>query len=279
MKGWMLAAGGLALAMSVWAGDAWKDKKPADWTEKDLTKFLTRSPWAKSVAMEMDFSRMSRNRSGRGGIGGEMPGGGVPGDGAGAGPMGGRGGGMGGPGGGGRGPGGGMAGGGMGEGGMEGGGMPAPPPAIVRWESAPLVREANARAESQEFNEAVAKFAKDYYVVSVTIAAPERPGGWPGGGGGWGGRQDSGAMDERHKQMTARLVEATSIKAGGEARPPERVEVLKSVNGRTTLFLFPRALALEGAAKELNFETALGPMVIKAKFNPKEMAQGSIPGF
>ena len=156
--------------------------------------------------------------------------------------------------------------------------MPAPPPAIVRWESAPLVRAANARAESQEFNEAVAKFAKDYYVVSVTIAAPERAGGWQGGGGPWGGRQDSNAMDERHKEMTARLMEATSIKAGGEARPPERVESVKSASGRTTLFLFPRALALESAVKDLNFETAMGPMVIRAKFNPKEMAQGAIPG-
>jgi hypothetical protein len=44
------------------------------------------------------------------------------------------------------------------------------------------------------------------------------------------------------------------------------------------LFLFPRALALENGDKDLNFETTMGPMIIKTKFNLKEMGQGSIQG-
>ena len=291
MKSAMWVFGGLALAATVWAGDIWKDKKPADWPEKDLTKFLSKSPWAKSVPMQMDPSRMGGGRGGRGmgggGGRGGMGGGGGYGGGGGMGGGGGIGGGMsggmsGGGGRGGMGAGGGYGGAGTGggigsEGGMDSGGMPALPAAVVRWESAPLVREANARSESKEFNEAVAGFAKDYYVISVTTVAPERQGGWQGGD--WSGQQNPSQAEERRKQMQARVVEATSLRrGGGDSRAPERVESLKGSGGRVTLFLFSRALALENGGKEVNFETSLGPMVIKAKFNLKEMSQGAMQG-
>jgi hypothetical protein len=271
MKSTLWVLGGLALAATVWAGDVWKDKKPADWPEKDLTKFLSKSPWSKTVPMQMDPNRS--NRLGRGGRGGYGGGGGM---GGGGGYGGGMGGGMGRGGyGGGSGTGSGMG----NEGGMGGGSaMPDLPAAVVRWESAPLVREANARAETKEFNDAVAGFAKDYYVISVTTMAPERQGGWQGGGD-WSAQQDPQQAEERRKQMQARVLESTKLRGGaGEPRAPERVESLKGGGGRVMLFLFPRALALENGEKELSFETALGPMVIKTKFNLKEMSQGSIQG-
>jgi hypothetical protein len=172
--------------------------------------------------------------------------------------------------------GGGMGGQGGGLEGAGGGGMPDMPAAVVRWESAPLVREANARAESKEFNETVAGFSKDYYVISVTTVGPERQGGWQGGAD---RQEDPKEATERRTQMQARLAAATTLRRGGsESRAPERVETLKDSNGRVLLFLFPRALALENGEKELNFETALGTMIIKARFNLKEMAQGSIQG-
>ena len=278
MKSSAWVIGGFALAASLWAGDVWKEKQPADWQEKDVQKFLTKSPWSKTVPMQMDPSRMGGGRGGRGmgggggyGGGGGMGGGGGYGGGGGMGGGGGRGGGMGG--GGGRG---GMGGEGGGMEGGGGGGMPEMPAAVVRWESAPLVREANARSESKDFNAAVAGFSKDYYVISVTTVGPERQGGWQGGGG---RQEDPQQAEERRTQMQARLLTATSLRRGGtESRAPERVEMLKDSNGRVMLFLFPRALALENGEKDLNFETALGPMVIKAKFNLKEMAQGSIQG-
>lgn len=55
--------------MVVWgspAGDFWNDKQPDQWAEKDVQRLLTKSPWAKDAAVEMDF----------GGMGG--PGGGFP---------------------------------------------------------------------------------------------------------------------------------------------------------------------------------------------------------
>jgi len=270
MKSSLWVFGGLALAATVWAGDVWKDKKPADWPEKDLTKFLSKSPWAKSVPMQMDSGRMSNarmgGRNGSGSYGGGMArGSGGYGGGGGMGSGAGMGGGMGG---------------GMGsDGGADSSAaMLAMPAAVVRWESAPLVREANARAETKEFNATVAGFAKDYYVISVTTVAPERHGGLQGGGD-WDSAQVPQQAEERRKQMQARVLEATKLRGGGgEARSPERVESLKGGGGRVLLFLFPRALALENGEKELSFETALGPMVIKTKFNLKEMSQGSIQG-
>jgi hypothetical protein len=277
MKGSAWVIGGLVFAATLWAGDVWKDKKPADWQEKEVQKFLTKSPWSKTVQMQMDPSRMMGggrgNRGGGGGYGGGgMGGGGGYGGGAGGG------GGMGGGGGRGMGGGGGY-GGGMGGGGLEGagdGGMPEMPAAVVRWESAPLVREANSRVESKEFNEAVAGFSKDYYVISVTTVGPERQGGWQGGAD---HQEDPQQAAERHTQMQARVAAATSLRRGGsDSRAPERVETLKDSNGRVMLFLFPRSLTLENGEKDVNFETALGPMTIKARFNLKEMAQGSIQG-
>ena len=49
---WLI--GGLVLAAMLWAGDVWKDKKPVDWPQKDLQKFLTKSAWSKTVPMQMD---------------------------------------------------------------------------------------------------------------------------------------------------------------------------------------------------------------------------------
>jgi hypothetical protein len=274
MKSSAWVIGGLALAATLWAGDLWKDKKPADWQEKDVQKFLTKSPWAKTVPMQMDPSRMSGGGRGNRGGGGGYGGGGM---GGGGGYGGGGGMGGGGMGGGGRGMGGGGGyGGGGGLEGAGGGGMPELPAAVVRWESAPLVREANARFESKEFNEAVAGFSKDYYVISVTTVGPERQGGWQGGSG---QQEDPQQAADRRTQMQARVLAATSLKRGGsDSRAPERVETLKDSNGRVMLFLFPRALALENGEKDLNFETALGPAIIKARFNLKDMAQGSIQG-
>ena len=151
--------------------------------------------------------------------------------------------------------------------------MPGLPAVTVRWESAPLVRAANARVETKEFNAAVAEYAKDYYVISVITVAPD----WQGGGS--GRQEDAQQAEERSKQMQARVAEATSLKRGdNETRAPERVESLKESGGRVLFFLFPRGLNLENGGKDLSFESALGPMVIRAKFNLKEMSQGSMQG-
>jgi len=105
---------GLGLeALAHASGEFWNDKTPGEWSDKEIERLLTKSPWAREASAEMNFSGMSAPDSG--GRGGGMPGGrgGGP-------PMGG--GGPGGP----------------------GGGMPNMK-ATVRWESAEPVREASKR--------------------------------------------------------------------------------------------------------------------------------------
>jgi hypothetical protein len=187
----------------------------------------------------------------------------------------------------------GRGGGGMGSGGGYGGGGAGgadssdnTPAAVVRWESAPLMRAAETRSESKEFNDAVAGFAKDYYVVSVSSMGAERRGGWGGGGGGegeggWGAPnadQSPEQVETRRKAMDARLIAVTSLTRAGQPIAPERVESVKGSGGRVRLFLFPRSPALDKSTEELAFQTALGPMAVKTKFNLKDMSQSSEPG-
>jgi hypothetical protein len=261
---WILA--GLVLSAMAWAGEIWKDKQPAEWPEKQLARFLSKSPWAKTVTTQKDPRRVSSasrgdgtaiNSAGSRGSGSAMPGMvGVGNDGG----VGGRGGG----------------------GGMDGSlGVPnignnmpvATPGVTVRWESAPLVRAANARVETKEFNAAVAKYSKDYYVISVITVESMLE------GRGSSPRDYSPQGEERRKQKRASLLEDTLLRRGdGKPITPERLELLDEFDGRVLFFLFPRSLALENGEKELNFETAFGPLFIRAKFNVKEMSQGSIQG-
>src|ERR1039457_2953158 len=57
------------------AGEFWQDKKPSDWSEKDVKRLLTKSPWAKEGTVAFNMERM-----------GGMPGGGGPPMGGGMGP-------------------------------------------------------------------------------------------------------------------------------------------------------------------------------------------------
>jgi hypothetical protein len=68
-----------------------------------------------------------------------------------------------------------------------------------------------------------------------------------------------------------RMIEATTLRnKSGETVHPERVSWQETPAGRVALFLFPRS-ALKPEDKDVAFATALGPMVIQAKFAPKDM--------
>ncbi len=125
----ILAVGSL-LAVALWADDFWEKKKFTEWTEKEVNKMLTNSPWAASVDVRigMPMGPMGGGRSGRGGGMGGPPGGGGGGGGFGgeAGPE---------PGGGGGRP-----------GGFQGPDVPPAVPVIIRWQTALPVRQALARA-------------------------------------------------------------------------------------------------------------------------------------
>ncbi|MCW5981367.1 MAG: hypothetical protein KIT09_25000 [Bryobacteraceae bacterium] len=186
----LFSAGGALLAISraVGAGEFWNEKKPSEWTDEEVERLLTRSPWAKEVEARFDSSNMERPP---GGMGGDTGGGG----------MGGRGGAGGGfPGGGGIGfPGGG----GMGGPGIGGPGMGGPPPvkAVVRWDSALPIREVMHKQDDAAAAEA--------YLVSV-IGMPMMS-GRPRRGGERG--EDT---EERRKAMAERVRAATRLERKGK---------------------------------------------------------------
>ena len=60
----------MVTSMLAWAGDFWEDKQFIEWSEKDVEKMMTKSPWAKKVTLALSIGRPG------GGIG-ARPGGGI----------------------------------------------------------------------------------------------------------------------------------------------------------------------------------------------------------
>jgi len=251
---WFVAAA--VLANVAWAGDVWKDKKPADWSQKDMEKFLTRSPWARTVQpatapQSIDRGPTSANTGGWSG----------------------------GPGGGG------------GGGGWHGNGGDSAMPITtfqVRWVSAPIMREALKIYESDPLNAAIARYSNDFYIVSVTMQTKGGGGGgrggtW-GGGGRWGapGGGQGGAtqaqQDESRKRFEAMLIQGAVLRFGRHAIHPAQAQMVPGKDGMTTLYLFPRTLQLEDASKDFVFEFTQGPAVTQADFSLKGFEQAPEKG-
>ena len=255
---WVLAG---ARAWAAPAGEFWNSKDPSDWSDEEVRRLLTDSPWAKEVAAEFDFDTAGRGGAGeRGGRRGGMGGGTAGGmDGMGGGGMGGRGGmggGRGGMGGGGMGaPGGGVTGTGA-KGGQSGEGPPRGSRILIRWETAKAVRDAARKA--------LASDAAGDYVISVAglgfLGSRRR------GTGGDSAEEES----ERRNVVEERLRDSTELQRKGQpALHPERIET--SPEG-SILFFFTRDYhPIRPNDREVTFVSKFGPMVVKAKFNLKEM--------
>jgi hypothetical protein len=228
------------------AGDFWQEKQPSDWTDKEVQKLQTKSPWAKDVVLPSagggagqtgspDLSapimgssptagglpRMSQAEAGadldRGAMGRPA--------------------------------------------GREGAGGAnfALGKVVVRWESAAPLRDAATRSGSAKNAKKVAEWVQGFYVVTVS--------GLPSGRSGAGVGM-AGADSERTDRMKA----ATALKIKGKgALPPARIETSATPEGRSISFLFPRAAALSLDDKEVVFETVVGPSQIKVKFSLKDM--------
>ena len=70
-----------------------------------------------------------------------------------------------------------------------------------------------------------------------------------------------------------RLKSQTKIeRKGHDPLPAARASIIEGGGGRMLLFYFDRkADPISKDEKELTFQTALGPMEMKAKFSPKDM--------
>jgi len=47
-------------AAAAWAGEVWKEKPPAEWTEKDVRRILEDSPWAKAITVRAEWTLPGR---------------------------------------------------------------------------------------------------------------------------------------------------------------------------------------------------------------------------
>lgn len=239
----------MAGPVGAWAfgpGDFWNKKPASEWSENEIKKLMTRSPWAKEATAQMNLSAggMLGGRGGGGGRGGRGGGGG--------------GGGMGGMDGG-----GGMGEGGFGEGGM-GGGMRGGGQQLrlfVRWESAAPVVEARKRQRAPALDQ--------YYLLSVS-GLPMRP---PAAAG---KRAQQGAAagdpEQRRAAMEARLKEGVRLQVKGrDPIAPAQVQRPNAQSGVLLLF-FPRETRpVQLSDKEMVFSVKMDPIDAKVKFPLKDM--------
>jgi hypothetical protein len=223
----------LLLGFGLAAANFWQ-KPYMDWSDKDVTKMMTDSPWAKSVSVSM---------SGPGGAGAPP----VPSGGGGFG---------GGPGGEPRGP----QGGGGSEFGPGAQGTSAPTfDVVARWQSALPVRQAFVRlkfgAEADKSAEAAKVLEPRERPYEIVLSGPMAMflGGKPG--------DAAKALSEVSFLSSVRTgpIKATQIEVG---KPGKTMDVV---------FAFPRTMPFTVEDKEVELNTKLGASNLKYKFKLKDM--------
>jgi hypothetical protein len=260
----LVASAGVASWGRVYAANAdfWNKKDPADWSRDEIEQLTSKSPWAKEVSVDVPQSRGDYGNQGGGQSGGQ--GGGPLGQGGGVwggAPRIGGIGGMGGPGMGGGGIGGpGMGGPGMG-GGRRNGGQPLQNyRGTVRWESAKPVLEALKSPVPEAF--------AGRYVISVS-GIPLNPGSRRG----YQDDDDNDSSSQSTREMLDRLKSVTSLEPKGRPEAQPGVIQQQSTAGLgSILFGFSReVVSLKPEDKEVTFSTQFGRVVVRARFNLKDM--------
>ncbi len=229
-------------AISLWAADFWVSKPYTEWTDKEVQKLLSNSPWSKEVVISLGGAGGGSGKGGRSKGGGGGTGGG---DGGFDGPA--------------MGTGGGNAGTRGGQSVSEvGGGVPgtgAPSMTlVVSWRTALPLRQAIAKqkfgAEVGTSPDAkrVIEEPQKYYIIVVS-GLPAR-------------------MGRGGPEMKEALMKNSSLAVKGkESIAPEDIQSA----GAAALFLFPKTMAIDMDDKEVEFSTKLGQMVVRAKFKVKDM--------
>ncbi len=235
----------LSSSSLLWADTPW-GKDSGQWSDKDVERILSRSPWARAASVDVVGGGFGPGGMGGGGrrAGGRGMGGGAEMEsmGGGSGIGGGRGGGMGG------------RGGAEAMGGAAGGADAGSRPqmaALVRWESALPVRDARRLTGNPG----------DFYVISVS--------GIPAVHGRQQSNDDGPSEEDRQKLVEQRLKDSTSLeRKGKDPITPEKIDRKPAA----ILFYFPRtAQPILPADKEVVFRTKLGPMEVRARFQLKDM--------
>jgi hypothetical protein len=228
----------IVFAISLWAADFWQSKPYTEWSDKEVQKILSNSPWSKEVVVSLGGGSGGGSgkgsRKGGGGGGGGDTGFDGPAMGSGGGNAGGR---------------------GIQEvgGGTPGGGTPGMT-LLVSWRTALPLRQAIAKqkfgAEAGTSPEAkkVIEEPQKYYVIVVS-GLPAR-------------------MGRGGPEMKEALMKNTALNIKG--KEPIVPEDLQS-SGPTAVFLFPKTVAIDMDDKEVEFSTKLGQQVVKTRFRLKDM--------
>ena len=231
----------LGLMTSVgFTADFWTTKDFLQWSEKEVNKMLTNSPWARTVSISMGGGirggGMGRGRGGPGAGGGAGAGGGIPGGGGGGTRVpGSYGGGYGGPG---------------------GGGMQRN--FVVRWLSALPVKEALVKARygdeagTAEDGRAFINRTETHYVISV--------GGFPG------------RMAQMGQRNPERFKQGSFLKRRNQENIlPEDFRIRGGEQEAEVVLTFPRTHEITLADKAVEFQMKMGQTTINRKFKLKDM--------
>ncbi len=229
----------LLAVFSLYAADAWQTKPFTEWTDKDVQKILTNSPWAHSVSISVGAGMADNPLTGRQEPG-SRPSGMNPATGPGV----------------------------MAPNGQEGGhdsrgGFPDATTVdrqsialMVVWQSALPVKQALARRRfgAEAVGSVDAKKFLDEnpgYLIGISGLAPELL---------------------RAAQAKSDILQRTTLSAKGR-EPLHATDILISPTGKVTegVFVFPKTTPFTLEDKEVEFSTQLGSGVVKNKFRLKDM--------
>jgi hypothetical protein len=281
---------GAACAVMLFAADTWKTKDYTQWTNGEINKVLSDSPWAKSKTVQFQQPEMGQpgvgSRGGGfgrpgGGIGlpgGGYPGGGYPGGGGGGGyPQGGVG----------RNPQGGSGYPGSGPGNGDGNsGDPAqsePMNLTIRWESALPIQQALMRQGASASNElkAAADATEKYYVIEVLGLRAPRPGNRgvvnaddPNDNGNSGAADSSQrrGRNQSNDALRSQLMDAAQLAPKGKSSiyaADVQIEGPAGIDG--VRFLFPRTNPINAGDKEVEFILNIRRIKVDEKFKLSDM--------
>jgi hypothetical protein len=230
----------LGLGLCLWAADVWQTKPYTDWSDKDIQKLETNSPWSKQVPVALEGGggggsskggRKSSNASEiDGGGNGSTPMAGVnPGRNAGLQDVGG--------------------------GGVGGG---AAMTVTVSWRTALPIREAVAKekfgaeaATSADAKKLIEEEQKFYAIMLTGLPGRVLHGG---------------------DKLKESLLKATSLNVKGkDPVAPSDIQVGGNEQRALVMFMFPKTTPLSVDDKEVEFSTKIGPITVKQKFHLKEM--------
>jgi hypothetical protein len=260
----MLALAGAALApwelLEATTTDFWNKKDPSKWSQDEIDQLTTKSPWAKQVTAtyapgsnDGGYGNGSPNGNPNGGgyPGGQGGGGGMPRIGIGGIGIGmPRGRGMGG-------------GGGRGRGGQGNGGNLSTYKGTVRWDSAQPILDALKTPLPDAF--------ANHYVISVIdfplLSDRRRQDTDQDSGSG-----SSNSQQQDDKKMLDDLKQYTSLQPKDKDRAQPGIVQRQTASGNIFLFGFAKEFFDFGKNDhEVDFSTRLGRLVIRAKFDPRDM--------